>query len=62
MQGADGGVVVVGTVEVQHNDAVVEHRHMHAARLAPETEQRHLAGRKAPYSLLPISGIDGGHA
>ena len=61
MQRADRWITAARTVEAQHDNPVVEHRHVDAAGLAPETEQRRLAGGHQPRRLLPVSGIDERH-
>ena len=61
MQRADGWVVAVRAIEAQHDNAMVEHRHVNAARLTPKAEQRHLAGGQTPYRHLPVIDIDERH-
>ena len=47
VHGANRGIAAARAVETQHGDwriDSVEHCHVHAARLAPETEQHHFTG------------------
>ena len=57
----NGRVAIVRAVEAEHDNAGVEHGHVDPARLAPEAEQRCLAGSDTSRRLLPVSSIDHGH-
>ena len=61
VQCANGRVAIVRAVEAQHDNAAIQHGHVDPTWLAPEAEQRCLAGSDASGCLLPVRGIDHGH-
>ncbi|GCC43064.1 hypothetical protein chiPu_0027181, partial [Chiloscyllium punctatum] len=61
MAGGDGGVAAIGAIQADHTNigcAVVKQRHMHARRLAPQSEQAQAAVRKGAGGGAPGAAVD----